>query len=85
LVRVTRLILTNQIATTRQTPIVRRAFQQRLNSTVATETPKKSYSKWKVAKNIVAYGAVGFVGYTIYGKRKKRLYCITTERLFLGD
>jgi hypothetical protein len=54
----------------RQTPIVRRTFQQRFNSTAtsATETPKKSYSKWKAFKNVTAFGAVGFVGYTLYGK-----------------
>ncbi|GAN07750.1 NDE2 mitochondrial exteRNAl NADH dehydrogenase [Mucor ambiguus] len=52
----------------RQSPIVRRTLQQRFNSTTtaATEAPKKGSSKWKTIKNVTAFGAVGFVGYTLY-------------------
>ncbi|KAI8327448.1 hypothetical protein EDC96DRAFT_531868 [Choanephora cucurbitarum] len=54
-------------AASRQSPVVRRAFQQtRFNSTVATEVPKKGYSKWKMVKNTAKLGTVGFVGYTFY-------------------
>lgn len=56
-------------AASRQSPVVRRAFQQtRFNSTVATEAPKKGYSKWKMVKNTAKLGTVGFVGYTFYCK-----------------
>ncbi|EIE76083.1 hypothetical protein G6F46_011481 [Rhizopus delemar] len=49
----------------RQAPIVRRSLQ-RFNSTAASATEKKPYSKWKLIKNTAKLGAVGFVGYTFY-------------------
>jgi NADH:ubiquinone reductase (non-electrogenic) len=57
----------NKKAAYRQAPIVRRSLQ-RFNSTAASATEKKPYSKWKLIKNTAKLGAVGFVGYTFYSK-----------------
>ncbi|KAG1152594.1 hypothetical protein G6F37_005380 [Rhizopus arrhizus] len=49
----------------RQTPVVRRNLQ-RYNSTTASTSDKKVYSKWKLIKTTAKLGAAGFVGYTFY-------------------
>jgi NADH:ubiquinone reductase (non-electrogenic) len=45
---------------------------QRYNSTTASTSDKKVFSKWKLIKTTAKLGAAGFVGYTFYSKLKEK-------------